>query len=72
MILDGLALGWSKEDGLSEGKAKEGRRVDDTSDGLYGKILSAVGLDRDRNGVYDVCLIMMNLHFGYSRHERRV
>ena len=72
MILDGLALGWSKEDGLSEGKAKEGRKVDDMSDGLYGKPLSSVGLDRDRNGVYDVCLIMMNLHSDYSQNERRV
>jgi hypothetical protein len=72
MILDGSASGWSKEDGLSEGISVRWKEVDDMSDGLYGKLLSSVGLDRDRNGVYDVCLTMMSLHFGYSRHERRV
>ena len=72
MILDGSALGWSKEDGLSEGISVRWKEVDDMSDGLYGKLLSSVGLDRDRNGVYDVCLIMMNLHSDCYQNERRV
>ena len=63
MIRDGSALGWSKEDGLFEKEAFcKGREVDDMSDGPgFSELLSSVGLDRDRNGVYDVCLTMMNL-----------
>ena len=46
------------------------------SDGLgFQELLSSFGLDRDRNGVYDVCLTMMNLALWLlfsERNERRV